>query len=83
MASKYPLVYIEWLDHSSFDRGTWSKVEDIQRGAGPVKINSVGWIVAEDSDGVTIVSHMDDKGHNSAGDQYIIKHCITKRKKLL
>ena len=80
VGSKSSLYVVDWWDHCS-SSGSWSSLEQVKAMA-PVLIRSVGFIVAETKDTITLVAHSDSIGHNVAGDICILKACI-KRKKLI
>ena len=49
------LVYIEWLDSAAMHG--WQSLDRIRADAGPVLIQSVGWVVCETDTAVTLVAH--------------------------
>ena len=54
--SKLRLVRIDWVDsHSS--RG-WQQIEDIGEARGGLHCSSVGWLLAEGKETVTIAAHL-------------------------
>lgn len=75
-AKQYPLIEIEWDDHSSDDH--WHLVEEALNT--PKKCVSVGWLVWEDDKGITIISAINEDFFGCS--QYLVKSCITKRKVL-
>jgi hypothetical protein len=72
----FPLVLVEWKDHCS--ETTWVSPKDLTNQ--PELCLTVGWLVKEDDDGMTIVSCVDakDPATGTMGStQYIVKSCIT------
>jgi hypothetical protein len=72
----YPLVLIEWLDHTSND--SWLDNENIKNEAGGAKIISVGWLVHEDKNSYVISGGMDANGAQSTTTQTIMKKLAKK-----
>ena len=56
MSKPLELVYVEWIDSAGYPG--WRSLEDIQREATPIVIESVGWVVAENDKSITLVSHV-------------------------
>jgi hypothetical protein len=74
-------VYLEWEDHNATHRigGAWVDLTIVENK--PSAITSIGFIVKEDADYVTIASCVDvDDPDIAKGVSTIIKSCITKRK---
>ena len=74
MKIKYPLLYVEWDDHHSYEG--WVPEDKVINT--PSACISVGWLYIEDDKGITLISSMGDEGQVSCT-HYIIKSCITKR----
>ena len=73
------LVYIEWLDAVSNADGGWQRMKDVEK-LTPDLVKSVGWIVKETRDYLTVISH---NGDNEVGGDFCIpKACIKKRRVL-
>ena len=73
------LLYIEWLDAVSNEGGGWNKLRDTEN-LTPDLVRSVGRVVKETKDYVTIISHNGDD--DVGGDFCIPKACIKKRRVL-
>jgi hypothetical protein len=74
----FPLVLVEWKDH--FSETTWVSPKDISNK--PEMCLTVGWLVKEDEDGLTVVSCIDPKdpvNGTMGGTQYVVRSCITKQ----
>ena len=71
------LVYVEWVDSSSLDR-VWNS-ESLIRECSVCRCRSVGWIVHETEDHLTIAGHSDGDEHWS-GEMTIPKAAIKRRK---
>lgn len=74
---KLPLVIVEWKDHHSNEK--WSEPHQVDNK--PMFCLSVGWLMREDDDGLTLVTCVDpvDFAEGTVGGTtYIIKSCITK-----
>lgn len=72
MEESPPLLWIEWVDSASHG-GVWTHKTDLETGSH--KIRSVGWLVREDDDALTIVAH--EGGDQYSGDMTIPKVAIT------
>jgi hypothetical protein len=70
-------VHIEWNDHHM--EGNW--YADVDAFHGPAKVQTVGWIIREDSMGLTIAQSVstDDEPGEPGNLLYIVKSCIIKR----
>lgn len=68
------LVYLEWVDSAGYTG--WQKLETLQHNMDALSIKSVGWIVAENQDILTIVPHISPS--SGCGDLTIPKAVITK-----
>ena len=66
------LISVKWLDHSGF--GRWVEKEQLMS-AKPVVIQSVGWLVQETEDYVTIAASEDTEGKFNDCN-IIIRSCI-------
>jgi hypothetical protein len=77
-----PLVYLEWLDHAGRANVRWEFVTDTES-LGPGLVRSVGWILREDRQSLTIVGnhaeHSEDCEPEVQGVHCILKSCITRR----
>ena len=73
------LVYVEWLDAVSIGTGGWVKLRDVEK-LTPDLVRSVGWVVEETRDYLTMISHNGD--NEVAGEFCIPKACIRKRRVL-
>ena len=73
---KYPLLFIEWLDHHAC--GAWTEKVD----HAPSVCYSIGWLVKEDRIAITLASSLSPPpGPDVYGNtQYLLKRCIVKRK---
>ena len=68
------LVLIDWVD-SVGDGTRWRELDDIKKDK-PVKIRSVGWILAETKESMTIVAHLSDS--HGQGEMTIPSEAIKK-----
>ena len=75
-------IYVEWEDHCQVvaQGSSWMGVNDVRNE--PSVIKSLGWIVKEDKDYLTIAGCHDTEGGDIKGVSTIIKSCIVKRKNL-
>lgn len=53
-----PLVYVEWIDSEMVEG--WQPVEDVSPEF--ESVHTIGWLVAENDQGVTIAAHLDETG---------------------
>lgn len=74
-----PLLYVEWDDHWGGFGGGWERVDEGH--TEPVKCRSVGWIVYEDRRGIKLASTYNNAGRFT-GVSYLLKACITKKRRL-
>lgn len=72
------LVEIEWKDHNSL-KGGWRSIDDIKSHAKPSIIQSVGAIVYEDDEIVSLIHTYSDESQALHG-MNILKNCIVKRR---
>lgn len=76
------LVYLEWKDHCM--HGNWA--DDVDDFHGPAHVRTVGWILKEDDEGVTVAQSIntgdEDAQHNPGNLIYLLKSCIVKRTKI-
>jgi hypothetical protein len=73
---KRPLLQITWLDHHA--NGAWTDSIDHT----PAICHSVGWLIKEDRKAITLAASYTEENASVGNTQYIIKNCITERKKL-
>lgn len=72
---RFKLVMIHWVDSSS-RRGVWNPLEDLQINNDLLECVSVGFLVHESQDSVTLVSHL--TAQQGGGDMTIPKVAVTK-----
>lgn len=78
---KRRLLQVTWIDSCSIDgAGTWKDIDRVA-GMAPCRVESVGWVIAEHSDFITLAASVDRDDHAS-GEICIPKGCIV-RKRLL
>jgi hypothetical protein len=74
-----PLVHVEWKDHCML--GNWA--DDVDAFHSPARVHTVGWILKEDDEGLTIAQSInggdDDPNRNPGNLIYLLKSCIVKR----
>jgi hypothetical protein len=75
---KLPVYYLEWVDSASC-RG-WTEVERID--PSPKVCRSIGFLVMENKEVITIAGHFSDNPDLCNGDITIPKVAIIKRKKI-
>lgn len=78
MSNCEKLLYIEWDDHSSFSN-SWMSRKQLANGSRPARCVSVGIVVAETKDCITLAGTWGAESEVKA-DQTIIKSCIRKRR---
>ena len=77
--SKRKMLYLEWVDSSSADRGLVWHDDEVSH-VTDLKCFSVGFVVKEDANSITIAGH--DAGKSVSGQMTIPKRAITKRRKV-
>ena len=75
------LAYIEWWDHCSFMEYKWRSLDEISDLA-PTLVKSVGWILKETKEYITIVSTLDEGESIACAEMCILKGQIKKKKVL-
>lgn len=70
---------VEWLDHCSTKGGQWESFEDICEDLKPLTVHSVGWVIKETKESVTLIPTWHNE--QAYGDILIIKRCIISRQK--
>ena len=68
-----PLLWVEWVDSVHYNG--WTAMEELP--IHDLNCRSVGWLIAEDEESITIIAH--DGGKNAMGDMTIPKVAITGR----
>lgn len=76
-----PLVFIEWDDASGSDG--WIRAEKlIESDDKLARIKTVGYLVHEDKDSITLTMAHDTTNNNFGAFMSVPKSCIRKRKKI-
>jgi hypothetical protein len=72
------LIAVEWIDSSGANG--WNRVSETPQA--PERIRSIGWVIAESDESITIAPHMttDQDDQNCMGALTIPKACIQRRK---
>jgi hypothetical protein len=73
-------VLVEWVDSCSFGSHRWRDLEESGQ-LTPSKIQSVGWLLAEEKTHILLTGSLDDVGHAS-GCHTIPRGCITRMRRL-
>lgn len=77
MFNKYPLVYVEWEDHSS-DGGHWQSGDEVNDTV--FVCASVGWLYKETDKKIVLIASAVLQDGGDVGDvRHIVKSCITKQ----
>lgn len=71
-----PITVVEWTDSASIRGGHWHSYDDAES-LTPDNCKSVGWILRETKEAITIVPH--SALHSIGGEMCIPKVAITKR----
>jgi hypothetical protein len=75
------LLHIQWVDHAQISTTQWrSREEVLEILADPPLINSVGWVIYEDSWQYILASVVDES--HSRSEITIFKNCIVKKRTL-
>ncbi len=77
---KRKAVLIDWIDSCSFGRQLWRDAEESKQ-LTPSKIQSVGFILAESKQHITLTGSMDEEDHVH-GCHTIPRGCITRIRRL-
>lgn len=67
---KYPLIMVDWLDHTA--DASWSENIDEHN---PELCRSVGWLIKEDDDTLKIANAI-SKDSGLGGIQVVLKSCV-------
>ena len=79
------LQLIRWADHYSDDDGAWKSLEEERKKpVFPMVCQSVGWVLREDKDTVTLVANLDGRPSKTAdlhgyGLTHVLKATIVRR----
>ena len=76
----FPLVKITWLDATDIETG-WLSLQEIKDKT-LVSVESVGWIVEESEEKLTLIACWDESDQNGGRGVVIPKPWIVNRKKL-
>lgn len=79
--TKYPLLYVRWLDACSIGKAGWKTLRKAKKNK-PAVFETVGWLVKEDRHVIKLVSSIEHGGNLVDGDVVIPKGWLLKRKKL-
>ena len=71
------LLYLEWDDSASFPDSDWHSLKE-SKSLTPDLCKSVGWVIAESPDHLTLASHLSES--EMCGEIAIPKTCIRKRR---
>jgi len=72
-------IYVEWDDSSSMASTVWKLKDDVKKNNKPCRCKTVGFVIAETVDSVTLASSLDG-GDYVSGDMQIPKSAIRKRR---
>lgn len=81
------LMFVEWLDHVSFTEAHWREEWEYDD-MGPIKCQSVGWIIKEDEHCIVLVQtrnqpiDLENDSEKYSGDICILKSAILMQKEL-
>jgi hypothetical protein len=70
------LVLIDWVDSCSSVGGGWVFLDELEAGA--KKCRSIGWIIAEDEESITVSGHLGNDPDQCLGDMTIPRCAIAK-----
>lgn len=73
-------VYLEWVDSTSHSGNRWEDKERVIRHSGVSRCKTIGFVLKEDADQITIINSIDTKYDNVSGDMTIPKCSIRKRR---
>jgi hypothetical protein len=75
-----PIVLVEWLDHTAHADTRWTHRDEIAA-LEPTVVMSVGYVLKETSQTLTLLPHWNDSG-DGYGEIVLLKSCIRKRETL-
>ena len=73
-------VYLEWIDATSHSGNRWVDRERIISASGVSLCKTIGFVLKEDADQITIITSIEAKYDSVAGDITIPKCAIRKRR---
>lgn len=73
-------LYIEWIDSSSYTGNMWVPRDVVAGNNKPHKCKTIGFVLVEDEENVTLVGSFDSNNNGVSGDITIPKCAITKRR---
>ena len=74
------LVYVQWMDSCGLNNGVWKSRDDAEE-MEPLVIDSVGYVLKETEEHITIASHVCE--HQVSGEMSIPKSAIIGKPKAL
>lgn len=69
------MLIVKWKDHAG--EAGWK--EDVKDFHSPALVKSVGWLLKEDDEGITLSGARASDGSQISQLQYLLKSCIIKR----
>jgi hypothetical protein len=66
------LVLVEWVDASGGIRSGWRPLAEIKKTSAPMPALSVGWIIRDDEDCVTVCPHRVGEDHDQGDGELAI-----------
>mgnify|MGYP000676822312 CR=1 FL=1 len=81
MSKSRPIAYVEWVDSAKFSTRVWNDAEDVSKAKLAV-CRSVGYVIHEDKESITIAAHAGYDFRDVSGDMKIPKAAITKRRRV-
>ena len=78
---KRKLVMIEWVDSVSTGGTVWNDLEDVEA-AVVASVQSVGWVLSETKEQITLSPHISESAEQCSGDLTIPKCAIKRVRKL-
>lgn len=81
MDNNRELVYIRWLDHSSYNADGWVREDELVQNSKPLEVETFGFVVLENKTSLTVGQSITECGA-VGGNITIIKRDILERRKL-
>ena len=73
-------VYLEWVDSKSFTGNVWVDTERVMKGGVLDRCKTIGFVLKEDANSITVVNSFDSLSECVSGDMTIPKCAIRKRR---
>ena len=75
------VVHVKWIDSASAAGGPWSRYDS--KFFGPVQCESLGFLIKDEKEFITVAAHIDPENRNASGDLSIPRVAILSIKEIV